>query len=61
MLQSLTVYVTETLFVCLQTSSRPGPALEDDKVVGAVSSPFQTFGKLGKTASEKKKARGFWL
>lgn len=62
MLQSLTVYVTETLFVCLQTSSRPGPALEDDKVVGAVSSPFQAFGKLGRTASEKKKkARGFGL
>ena len=39
----LIVYVTETVFVCLQTSSKPGPALEDGKAVGAVSNPLQAF------------------
>ena len=39
----LIVYVTETVFVCLQTSSKPGPALEDVKAVGAVSNPLQAF------------------
>lgn len=39
----LIVCVTETVFVCLQTSSKPGPALEDGKAVGTVSSPLQTF------------------
>ena len=37
------LYVTETVFVCLQTSSRPGPALEDGKAVGAVSNLLQAF------------------
>ena len=31
---------TKTMLVSLQTSSRPGPALGDDKVVGAVSFLF---------------------
>ena len=37
------LYVTETVFVCLQTSSRPGPALEDGKAIGAVSNLLQAF------------------
>ena len=32
--------VYEKVSVCLQTSSKPGPALDDDKVVGDVSNPF---------------------
>ena len=39
----LIVYVTETVFVCLQTSSKPGPGLEDGEAVGAVSNPLQAF------------------
>ena len=49
----LIVYVTETVFVCLQTSSKPGPALEDGKAVGAVSNPLQAFEQR-----VKKKAMG---
>ena len=50
----LIVYVTETVFICLQASSRPGPAMDDDKAVGAVSNQLQAF------EQRVKKRRGGW-